>query len=72
MVHIIEKLSSQRVKSPSCLGALDALKVVEEIDLALKRNQLLIMKYLPKHKEEIFVVRERFLRSDSRAALRQT
>jgi hypothetical protein len=55
--HILEYTAQQRHKPPAMLSILDAMIMIEELNLPLKRNQAFIMKYLPKHREALFVVR---------------
>ena len=49
-------LARERRKTSSLLLVLDAMVMIEELDLPLKRNQTIILKYLPQYRDQLFVV----------------
>jgi hypothetical protein len=55
--HILRILAHERYKTKALLTALEAIVMIEELDLPLKRNQTIIMKYLPQYRDQLFVVR---------------
>ena len=54
--HVIQICSEDTMKSPAMLGILDAIIMVEELNVALKRNQNFIMKFIPTYRRRFFKV----------------